>query len=101
MPLVEGALQPVGTVRVTAPFSIPPLAALYVKTTVLPLELWATVVVGVVIVPEPSAAYTLTRSEEARAVSAPAATDFCLARQVVVPTVEPTVAPGPPAALEP
>ncbi len=51
-----GAGQPAGAVTVTAPFEMPPAAAaLYVKTIVFddPLTTFA---VGVVIVPEPSAA---------------------------------------------
>ena len=50
-----GAGQPAGTVSVTEPFEMPPAAALYVKTIVF-VDPLATFAVGVVIVPEPSAA---------------------------------------------
>ena len=51
-----GAGQPVGTVTVTEPFEVPPAAAaLYVKTIVF-VEPLTTFAVGVVTVPEPSAA---------------------------------------------
>ena len=52
----DGAGQPVGTASVTVPFEMPPTpAALYVKTIVF-VEPLTTFAVGVVIVPEPSAA---------------------------------------------
>ena len=70
MPVSEGALQPVGTVTRTAPFDMPPVAAVYVKTSVLPAEPFATFVVGVVRVPEPSAALTVTLGEAPRLVIA-------------------------------
>ncbi len=54
--MVEGALQPLGTSTVRVPFERPPVAAVYVNVIVFPLEPMATVVVGVVSVPEPSAA---------------------------------------------
>ena len=47
--------QPAGTVSETEPFDVPPTAALYVKTIVFDEPL-TTFAVGVVIVPEPSAA---------------------------------------------
>ena len=37
-PVVEGALQPVGTATVTDPFESPPVAAVYVNVIVLPVE---------------------------------------------------------------
>jgi hypothetical protein len=55
-PVVEGALQPVGTTRVTEPLLVPPVAAVYVKVIVFPVELAETAVVGVVNVPDPFAA---------------------------------------------
>ena len=54
--MVDGALQPAGTTRVTEPFEMPPAGAVYVKVSVLPVWLADTPVVGVVSVPEPSAA---------------------------------------------
>jgi hypothetical protein len=59
LPVVDGALQPLGTVTETAPLLIPPVAAVYVKVRVLPVEAAATVVGDTVIVPEPSAAYVV------------------------------------------
>ena len=53
---MEGALQPVGTSSVTDPFESPPVAAVYVKVIVFPVEPLATLAVGVVSVPLPSAA---------------------------------------------
>ena len=40
----------------TAPFEIPPVAAVYVKAIVLPVDPFTTSVVGVVKIPAPSAA---------------------------------------------
>ena len=54
--MVDGALQPLGTTSVTLPFEIPPVAAVYVKVIVRPVWLAETLLVPVVIVPEPSAA---------------------------------------------
>ena len=56
---MEGAFQPLGTTSVTEPFEIPPAAAVYVNVSVFPVEANGTEVVGVVIVPAPSAATDL------------------------------------------
>ena len=45
-PVVEGALQPAGTASVTAPLEMPPVAAVYVKVSVFPVEANGTDVVG-------------------------------------------------------
>ena len=55
-PVVDGALQPLGTSSVTVPLEIPPAAAVYVNVIVRPVWLAETLVVGVVSVPEPSGA---------------------------------------------
>src|SRR5439155_1699866 len=54
-PVVDGALQPLGTTSVTLPFDMPPVAAVYVNVIVLvwPAE---TAPVPLVSVPEPSPA---------------------------------------------
>src|SRR5207244_1922565 len=57
-PVALGALQPGGTASVTAPFTVPPEAAVYVNVMVLPAEFAETFVVGVVRVPLPSAEET-------------------------------------------
>src|SRR5690349_23904704 len=41
-PVVEGALQPLGTSSVTVPPEMPPVAAVYVNVIVLPVEPLAT-----------------------------------------------------------
>ena len=55
-PVVDGALQPLGTTSVTAPFDVPPVAAVYVNVIVRPVWLAETTLVPLDIVPEPSAA---------------------------------------------
>src|SRR5438128_34603 len=75
-PVVEGALQPLGTTRVTEPFEIPPVAAVYVKVSVRPVWDALTTDVGVVSVPDPSAALIVMLGEEPRLVSEPAEVDF-------------------------
>ncbi len=57
--------------------------------------------VGVVSVPEPSAALTVTDGEEKRFVSEPPEIDFSLPCQVWAPVEEVTVAPGPPPPVSP
>ena len=56
---------------------------------------------GVVIVPEPSGAYTVMTGDAARLVSVPVAVERSLACTVFAPVEEPMVAPGPAAALLP
>jgi len=60
-----------------------------------------TFVVGVVSVPEPSAALTVIEGEDARFVNEPPATDFSLLCQVWAPVEEVTVAPEPPPLVSP
>ena len=57
--------------------------------------------VGVVSVPEPSAALTVTLGEDERVVNEPPATDFSLLCQVWAPVEEVTVAPEPPPLVSP
>src|ERR671930_529957 len=53
-PVVDGALQPLGTASVTEPFEIPPVAAVYVKVIVRPVCEADTLLMELDIVPEPS-----------------------------------------------
>src|SRR5207302_11371264 len=94
--VVRGADQPLGTSSVIAPLESPPAAAVYVKTSFRPVAEAETFVVGVVSVPEPSAAFTVTLGEEPRLLSEPAETDFSFACQVWAPVEDVTVAPEPP-----
>jgi hypothetical protein len=100
-PVVEGALQPLGTTRVTVPFEIPPVAAVYVNVIVRPVWLAETALVPDVSVPEPSAALTVMLGEEPRFVRDPPDVDFSCACHVCAPVLAVAVAPGPPLAVEP
>jgi hypothetical protein len=60
-----------------------------------------TLVVGVVRVPEPSAALTVMLGEAPRLVSEPADVDFSCACQVCAPVDDVAVAPGPPLPVSP
>jgi hypothetical protein len=86
---------------VTEPFDIPPVAAVYVKVIVLPVEALLTEPVPVVSVPEPSEARMLMLGEEPRFVRLPADVDFSCACHVCAPEEDVAVAPGPPPAVEP
>jgi hypothetical protein len=55
-PVVDGALQPAGTATLTEPLEMPPAGAVYVHVIVRPVWLAETLLVPLVIVPEPSAA---------------------------------------------
>jgi hypothetical protein len=101
VPVVDGALQPLGTATVTAPFEMPPPAAVYVNVIVLPVEATGTEDVDDVSVPAPSAAYTVIDGDDARFVSEPPAVDFSCACQVCAPVAEVAVAPGPPPEVSP
>ena len=86
----------------TAPFVVPPVAAVYVKAIVWAAEPASTVDVPVVSVPDPSAElFTSTVGDEDSAVSVPLATDFCFAVHVCVPAVVVAVAPEPPPLVAP
>ena len=85
----------------TLPFEMPPVAAVYVNVIVLPVEPRTTDVVGVVSVPVPSAALTVTLGDEPRLVRVPAEVDFSCACHVCAPVLAVAVAPGPPPAVEP
>ena len=100
-PVVEGALQPLGTASVTEPLERPPVGAVYVKVIVRPLWLADTLLVPLVIVPAPSAALTVMLGDDAMLVSVPAEVDFSCAVHVCAPVEEVAVAPGPPPAVEP
>ena len=93
--VVEGALHPAGTTSRTAPLEIPPAAAVYVNVSVLLAEPFATTLVGVVSVPVPSAALTVTLGDAPRLASDPLPLDFSFADQVWEPVLEAAVAPGP------
>jgi hypothetical protein len=100
-PVVDGALQPAGTTVVTEPLEMPPVAAVYVKVIVRPVAALFTEPVGVVNVPDPSAARTVTFGDAPRFASELAEVDFSCACQVCAPLEEGAVAPGPPLAVEP
>src|SRR6266571_8017956 len=68
---------------------------------VLPVEPLATLAVGVVSVPLPSAALTVMLGEEPRFVSEPPEIDFSFACQVCAPVLEVAVTPGPPPLVSP
>ena len=53
---MEGAVQPLGTVTVTAPLEMPPAGAVYVNVIVRPVWLAETRLIDAEIVPAPSAA---------------------------------------------
>src|SRR5262249_52658650 len=92
---------PAGTARVTEPFEMPPVAAVYVNAIVRPVWLAEALLVPVVSVPDPSAAKTVTLGDVARLVSVPPDVDFCCAWNVCVPVADPAVAPGPPPLVAP
>ena len=69
--------------------------------SVFPVDEAATFVVGVVRVPEPSAALTVTDGEAPRLVIVLAVTERWAPCQVCAPVVAVAVAPGPPPAVEP
>ena len=68
---------------------------------VLPVDALLTEPVGVVSVPEPSAASTVMLGDDARFVSVPPEVDLAWACQVWAPLDDVAVAPGPPPAVEP
>src|SRR5262249_34720742 len=72
-PVVDvGADQPVGTVKSTSPLLRPPVVAVYVNVSVLPVVPAPTCVGEAVSVPEPSAELlTLTLGDDARFVTVP------------------------------
>lgn len=63
--VIDGGLQPDGTVTVTDPPLIPPAAVVYVNVTTWPVDFAETAVVGVLKVPEPFAAPTTVLAIEA------------------------------------
>ncbi len=85
----------------TVPLASPPAAAVYVKVIVRPVCALLTEPVGVVSVPEPSAASTVMLGEAPRFASELVASDFSCACQVCAPPTDGAVAPGPPPAVEP
>jgi hypothetical protein len=101
LPVVEGALHPLGTSSVTEPFEMPPVAAVYVNVIVRPVWPADTLLVPLASVPDPSAAYTVMLGDDARFVSEPFDVDFSFACTVCAPVVDPIVAPGPPEPVSP
>src|SRR5438477_629311 len=97
----EGALQPAGTCAVSAPFIIPPVAAVYVSVTTRPEAPALTAPGASPAAPEPSAAVTCSVGEEASGVSAPGAFERSLTCQLWSAGLAGAVAPAPPPALEP
>ena len=69
--------------------------------SVFPADEAATFVVGVVSVPEPSAALTVTEGDAPRLVTVLPASERWAPCQVCAPVVAVAVAPGPPPAVEP
>src|ERR671937_1091106 len=101
-PVIDGAGQPLGTSTVMRPPERHPVAAVYVSVNVRPVWLADTVVGDTVIVPLPSAAYTVIEGEpDVMLVSEPAPVDFSLPCQVAAPVLEGTVAPEPPPLVSP
>jgi hypothetical protein len=100
-PVVDGALQPLGTATVTLPFERPPAAAVYVNVIVFPVDALLTEPVGVVSVPDPSAESTLMLGEAPRLVSEPPEVDFSLPCHVADPALLGAFAPGPPPLVAP
>ena len=99
--MVDGAVQPAGTASVTLPFDIPPAAAVNVNVIVRPVWDAETLLVLVVNVPDPSAAYTVMLGDEPRFVSVPPDSDFSCACQVCAPVEDVAVAPEPPPLVSP
>ena len=66
-----------------------------------PVWLAETTEIEDVVVPAPSAAYTVIDGDAARFASTPAAVDFSCACQVCAPVVAVAVAPGPPPLVSP
>src|ERR671935_1840053 len=99
---MDGAVHAAGTSRVTRPPDTPPVAAVYVKVIVRPVWLADTAVGEAVIVPLPSAAYTVIEGEpDVMLVSEPFAVDFSWTCQVCAPVEEVAVAPEPPPLVSP
>jgi hypothetical protein len=78
---------------VIVPLLSPPVGAVYVNVIVLPLELAITLETELDIVPEPSAAFTVTLGELLIAVSVPALVDFWRVDQVCAPVDDGAAAP--------
>jgi hypothetical protein len=90
-PVNDGADHPAGTTNVTAPLLNPPAAAVYVNVIVFPAEPADTLDVGVVNVPDPFAAYTVTTGCTAISANPPLA---LVTRDCVVNVIAPVVAPA-------
>src|ERR671935_1727894 len=80
---------------------MPPVAAVYVNVNVRPVWLADTVVGDTVIVPLPSAAYTVMLGDDEILASEPFAVDFSWTCQVCAPVEEVAVAPEPPPLVSP
>ena len=99
--MVDGALQPEGTVIVTAPLDVPPTAAVKSNSIELPVEPLATLPTDEDIEPDPSADNTVMVGDELRLVSVPPLLDCSCPCHIAAPGVDAAVAPGPPDAVLP
>src|SRR5436305_14474954 len=97
----DGWDQPAGTVRATAPFTIPPVATLYVKMMVLPPDPSRATWVGVVNVPDPSGAFTVITGDRERFLNVSPELEPSWACHVCTPGAADADAPGPPPVLSP
>ena len=85
----------------TAPLTMPPAAAVYVKLIVRPVCDAETLLIEAAIVPEPFAALIVIDGEAARFVKTPPAVERSWSCHVCAPVAAVAVAPGPPPAFEP
>jgi hypothetical protein len=100
--VVDGALQPFGTVMVTVPFEIPPVATVYVRARVFPVLAPRTTVGEEASVPEPSRASTVTVGPPpATGAKEPEALDRSFVFHVCTAPFGGDVAPGPLCAFDP
>jgi len=91
----EGGLQLAGIRIITTPSKMPPNAAVYVKSSVFPVEFAAADWRSEVIVPDPSGASTWTTGELATGVKVPPLVDMVSAVNVAGPGVVGASTPGP------
>ena len=98
---VVGGVQPVGTSTVTVPLLMFPAATVYMSVSVSPACEPETAERLDVIVPVPSAAYTVIDGEAPMFVNVPRLEERSLIVQVAAPVVDVAVAPGPPPLVSP
>src|SRR5919201_742277 len=100
--LVDGALQPAGTVISTAPLVSPPVAAVYVNVNVRPVWPASTELGETLSAPEPSAeSLTVTDGDDPIALRVPPLVDFSRVEKALATRVCEAVAPGPPLEVSP